>query len=675
MKKDININGDIYGVGVAQDGSTINQEITLPPHKVPKKLTPQTGLANDIDFVGRKEELQKVDELLNQNSMLLLLNGIGGIGKSTLASYYLNQHKDNFDYYGFVQVNEDIKLSLASAFGTSLDLKSEKIDDLFAEIMNKLQNLEGKKLLIIDDVKEMDNQQDEMNTLITLKNSDFQILFTSRETKEYIPQYFLDIMSVEDARELFLKHYPTNEMDKVDKILEYLDYHTLFIEITAKTLKQRKRTLSLDKMIEKFANGEFSSIKKNKKESFNLFLSDLFSNDKILQDEENILFLKRLSVLPSIEISFEDLYKFLVCEEEERLEEFLIELVDNGWLIESNGGYKFHQILKEFVWDNYLPKLVDIQKILFYNIKLMKNSNNFQTVIDNKNNLIFFDYLNDMLNVIGEKSIVEAFFFNSLGNLYIYLGKYKKVEKLYQKSLDINKKLLGEKHEHTMTSYNNLADVYRVMGAYKQAEKFSLKVLKLRETILGEEHIDTTTSYDSIAKLYLLMEEDYKKVLVFSLKALVIKEKILGKKHPSIAITYNILAGLYVSFEIYEIAEELYLKALTISKKTLGEEHYDIAIYYSNLGNLYMKMKSYPKAEWFQLKALEIWQKIVGEQHPNTASSYDDLANFYCTHGDYKRAYPYIKKAVEVFSKVLPSNHPRLVESKKGLEIIEKGLK
>ena len=48
------------------------------PHIIPKVLTKQTGLANDIDFVGRKEELQKVDELLNQDSMLLLLNGIGG---------------------------------------------------------------------------------------------------------------------------------------------------------------------------------------------------------------------------------------------------------------------------------------------------------------------------------------------------------------------------------------------------------------------------------------------------------------------------------------------------------------------------------------------------------------------------------------------------------------------
>ena len=33
--------------------------INLPKHIVPKALTTQIGLANDIDFVGRKEELQK----------------------------------------------------------------------------------------------------------------------------------------------------------------------------------------------------------------------------------------------------------------------------------------------------------------------------------------------------------------------------------------------------------------------------------------------------------------------------------------------------------------------------------------------------------------------------------------------------------------------------------------
>ena len=284
--KSVKVDGDNLGVIITGDNNRVTKSA---PHIIPKVLTNQTGLANDIDFVGRKDELQKVDEILNKDSMLLLLNGIGGIGKSTLASYYLNQKKDNFDYYGFIQVNEDIKLSLASALGTSLDLKSEKIDDLFAEIMNKLQNLKGKKLLIIDDVKEMDNQLDEMNLLMTLKNSGFKILFTSRETKEYIPQYFLNVMSLEDARELFLKHYPTDEMDKVDKILEYLDYHTLFIEITAKTLTKRDETWSLDFLIDKFDKGEFTAVKRNKSESFNKFLKN-FSHDSDILSKKKIYF-------------------------------------------------------------------------------------------------------------------------------------------------------------------------------------------------------------------------------------------------------------------------------------------------------------------------------------------------------------------------------------------------
>ena len=191
----------------------------MPPYIVPRVLTKYVGLVSDINFVGRKDELQKVDELLNQNTTLLLINGIGGIGKSTLASYYLNQKKDEFDYYAFIQVGEDIKSSFASAFVTSLDLKSEKIDDLFSEAMTRLHNLKGNKLLVIDDLTDIANQQDEIATIMTLKNSGFKILFTSRESKENIPQYFLDIMSFEDAKELFLRYYSTDETDEVEKIL------------------------------------------------------------------------------------------------------------------------------------------------------------------------------------------------------------------------------------------------------------------------------------------------------------------------------------------------------------------------------------------------------------------------------------------------------------------------
>jgi hypothetical protein len=38
-KNNFEVNGNLYGVGVAHDGAVVNQNIILPEHKVPYQLT------------------------------------------------------------------------------------------------------------------------------------------------------------------------------------------------------------------------------------------------------------------------------------------------------------------------------------------------------------------------------------------------------------------------------------------------------------------------------------------------------------------------------------------------------------------------------------------------------------------------------------------------------------
>ncbi len=97
MASNMNVKGNFKGVGVAEDGSTITQ-IFHKQHQVPQQLTSTLGKDN---IIGREKELKAVSQRLNSDNALLLINGIGGIGKSTLASYYLHSQKDQFDYYGF----------------------------------------------------------------------------------------------------------------------------------------------------------------------------------------------------------------------------------------------------------------------------------------------------------------------------------------------------------------------------------------------------------------------------------------------------------------------------------------------------------------------------------------------------------------------------------------------
>jgi len=120
-----------------------------------------------------------------------------------------------------------------------LDLKAEKPHEAFLEALSKLRGLEGKKLLVIDNVKNIEENQKDIDKILDLKYSGYKILITSREEIEGdIYQYYLDILSKEDAKALFNSIYKVEDEKLLEEILEYLDYHAFFIEKTAHSIKK-----------------------------------------------------------------------------------------------------------------------------------------------------------------------------------------------------------------------------------------------------------------------------------------------------------------------------------------------------------------------------------------------------------------------------------------------------
>ena len=100
----------------------------------------------------------------------------------------------------------------------------------------------------------------------------------------------------EDAQKLFLSYFLTDEIEKVDKIIDYLGLHTLFIKLVAEIVRNEGYTL--DNIIEKFEdeNGGLSKIEYIDEESgeeltFNQNLQELFSMQNL--NDEYILLLKR----------------------------------------------------------------------------------------------------------------------------------------------------------------------------------------------------------------------------------------------------------------------------------------------------------------------------------------------------------------------------------------------
>jgi hypothetical protein len=196
------------------------------------QLTIKTS-THDNNFIGREDEIKAIDEMLDKSNSLLLINGIGGIGKSSLANHYLYIREKEFDYYGFIEGLG----SFISEFRNSLDLKSQKEDELYREIIYKLQKLNGNKLLVIDNIEDIEANKTLIEMILSLGKYDYKILFTSRRKIKKVKSYHLDTLLPIDAQKLFLSYYKTDEVEKVDMVIEYLGLHTLFIKLVADTIE------------------------------------------------------------------------------------------------------------------------------------------------------------------------------------------------------------------------------------------------------------------------------------------------------------------------------------------------------------------------------------------------------------------------------------------------------
>ena len=83
---------------------------------------------------------------------------------------------------------------------------------------------------------------------------------------------------------------------------------------------------------------------------------------------------------------------------------------------------------------------------------------------------------------------------------YFQQNRWKEAEELQIKMLDLQRKILGEKHTGTLETIARLASTYRQQCRWEEAEELQIKVLDLRREILGEKHVDTL----NIARLALI---------------------------------------------------------------------------------------------------------------------------------------------------------------------------
>lgn len=322
---------------------------------------------NSACFVGRSDEIEEIHEKIQDNNVLFL-SGIGGIGKTELAKKFISEYRDEFDTVAFVYFQETIEHTVCQEIlinNMFMD-EWEKEPDYFERVLEVLRKTTTEKDLILLD--NFDVERDDR--LEDLLRCPCRFLITTRNRNirdwNYCEVKIDRLDDEDDLRALFETYndelYDNSEYDVVGNIIDYVDGHTMTVELIAKYLREsgQKPSVLYERFKEKIGvtntdDGQIVNHRKDHKmnsESVNMHLSILF--DVFHFDEISKEIMSSLSLFAGIRINEKRFESFCSID---NLSWHINKLIRGGWieLNDVTGKISLHQVIQDLIYTKLRP--------------------------------------------------------------------------------------------------------------------------------------------------------------------------------------------------------------------------------------------------------------------------------------------------------------------------------
>lgn len=568
-------------------------------------------------------------------------------------------------------------------------------------------------MIVIDNVETIEQDQD----IERLGDLPCRILVTSRTEKiGGLYRCPVDHLPEEDCRDIFYHYYVGNRDNYyLDKILGLIEYHTVMLELLAKTANMEEKNLQ-----------EFYELLVQK--GFRMSEEEVGSHHPLLQSEKRvteqlkILFtiskcriqdkdlLCQLSVIPSIPFQYKAVRNWIDIQHKSQLEY----LVKTGWL-KSDGKlvstYIMHSVIASAIRFQNEDYLYEKCRYIIHSITKEMECGE-QEHGSEKSYLIPFSWsISDVLrNHLNDER--DAEFLTNLAYIYYDIGNYDNAYLFFQRALEIDERISGLDSITVSSDYYNLADVCYNMYRFSDSLLYLRKALAIRKKYFTSDDIEIIVLIKLLAGVYVKMNRpnraealyswatdkfernpkadilqlsthysdmasffrergylgDYDKAKNYYQKAEQGMKQIYGDKpHPEMAAFYDEYALLYDNMGKYSEALSLFQKALEIKQKTLKREHPDIVQSYGSIGLIYYELTEYDKALDFLYESLEIADKIWSGPFSFKADIYNNLGLVYRNKGDYQKAEDFYGRALCIREEIYMPNHPMVLAIKNNI--------
>ena len=312
-------------------------------------------------FIGRENEIKRIKDCIEEKR-IVVLSGVGGIGKSAIARYYAWKYRETYDNIVYLKYSFDIVTTIKDAeFISDFEQKNGETDKHYCDRkINKLIELiTGNSLIVIDNINIELEEADHKEIWKKLLSLTCDYLITSRCNQEQFSHSQINIseMDIRELNSLFDYYCPYEEEQKeyVDRIITAVSGHTLAIELIAKQAKSGKKRPK--EMFEMLKNQGILGLGNEivkwdlNKGTVSDHIRGMFSLSNISESQEIILFL--MSLMPMTGVSEETFSTFYDVD----VHSDIRYLIDNGWISETYSDkdlLTLHPVISDIVFEKML---------------------------------------------------------------------------------------------------------------------------------------------------------------------------------------------------------------------------------------------------------------------------------------------------------------------------------
>ncbi len=708
----------------------VDEDQSLRPWRLPRRKVPQASSEKKIprlltappqkppaEFRGREADFQDIQNLLSgEQSMLLLLNANGGIGKTTLASYFYQQEQERFNHIAWLYCEQGIATTMLSTLlgelGVEIHSREDEDSQAFQELIKNLARLSPECLLVLDNANDETDLKQCIPELSRLAN--FRILITSRcrNLDGIIPEKQITPLSQQEAISLFIKYYPParQERELLVSLLERIGYNTLVLELLAKNLQEANKNnpnaYPLRRLCEDLEQKGLFGLSKRKKVSSKYHIVSgreikpeevvaAMYDIKALSPDEQVL-LSQMALLPAQAISYRQLYEILgiSSDEEDDFEETLRSLNQKGWVDfeskESQSFYKLSPVIQEVTLRLQKPVHNQLKKVIAYLNKNLESKDihlmsiNFQEVSP-----LAQVAQNILKHISHERTTDLGYLAFHLSDFYQKTGNLNRALYTIERSASI---LQDQDAEYYAICLARLGTIYQNQGNLEQAglyyQKYHSTGKKLFQTKSQGSNMPKrilANSYERLGALKMAYGEYEEALGLYENYNLLIKELTLETPQSEffnhrLAISYARLGEAYQKIDKTEEALHNFEKYQAINLELYDSNpeselvKNSLAVSLEKLGSIYLRQGKHEQALILLRKRNDIAKELYQANKSSEglkrglAISYEKLGSVYQEQGNYLEAMSNYEKEKSLFEE-LHEDNPLSEYLKKGLAI------